>query len=613
MKFNIGIFLAVSLFTTFPAEIAIAQRSPQDPHPAYGTPAYGTSLGQPSMGQSQGSQPAQQPPIQPIRRSQDWQDTPWLGDAIKQTPRGEDFPFGAAGPTRPPALPASTDLLPTLRPPTQPFGASLFQQQFLVGRSQGVNPDYRISPGDQILVNIWGARTFSGTLTVDLQGNVFLPEVGPVTVGGLANRQLNETIRSALRRVYTDAVDAYTNLLNTQPVSVFVTGAVPRPGRYPGDRFDSLLYFLSQAGGPDPIAGSYRNITVRRGNQVLAHVDLYDFLLNGNLPILQFADNDTIVVAPKGATVEVLGEVRNSYVFEVAPRQTTGGMLMRIAQPFPAVSHAAIRGVRDGKPYTAYLPLESFAKEAIEDGDSITFHRDRIDTTMFVSVVGQSAGPSSFAVPRGAVLDTVLREITIDAKVANVDAIFLRRKSVAERQQRALETAMQELQRSVLTTSSSTDSQAAIRVQEAQLVERFIAQVRNVRPEGRVVLANVEGSRNIRLEPDDEIVIPQWSDVVLISGEVRLPQSIFYKPGKRIADYIVEAGGYTERSDQSRFVILRQNGAAEPGDENTVLQRGDHVMVLPRVDSKGFAIFKDIVEMVYRIALSTAVVIRVDN
>jgi len=611
MKFNICVLFAATLGLVVLAHPVIAQPSTQAQDPNRLHPAYGTPLGQSSTAQPQSVVPVPQQPIQPIRRSENWQDTPWLGDAMRIAPQGAGLPLSPNPPL--PPVPAGVEPSIAVRPPTQPFGASLFQQQFLVGRSQGVNPDYRISPGDQIMVNIWGARTFSGTLTVDLQGNVFLPEVGPIAVGGLANRQVNDTIRSALRRVYTDAVDAYTNLLNTQPVSVFVTGAVPRPGRYPGDRFDSLLYFLSQAGGPDPVAGSYRNITVRRGNEVLAKVDLYDFLLNGNLPILQFVDNDTIVVGPKGPTVEVQGDVRNPYIFEVAPRQTTGSMLMQIAQPLPTVSHAAIRGVRNGQSYTAYLPIESFANESIENGDFITFQRDRIDTTMFVSVVGQSAGPSSFAVPRGERLDTILRQIRVDPRVANLDAVFLRRKSVAERQQRALETAMQELQRSVLTTSSSTDSQAAIRVQEAQLVERFVAQVRNVRPEGRVVLANVEGSRDIRLEPDDEIVIPQWSDVVLISGEVRLPQSIFYKPGKRIADYIAEAGGYTERSDQSRFVILRQNGAAEPGDESTVLQRGDHVMVLPRVDSKGFAIFKDIVEMVYRIALSTAVVIRVDN
>jgi protein involved in polysaccharide export with SLBB domain len=529
-------------------------------------------------------------------------------------PRNGESSFGK---TTPAAI--SSPLLDTnaplgYRPQSQPYGSNLFQNQFLVGRTQGVNPNYSIGPGDQIAVNIWGARTFNGVLTVDLQGKIFIPEVGPVHVGGLPNNQINDAVRSALRRVFTDNVDAYTNLLNAQPVSVFVTGAVPRPGRYPGDRFDSLLYFLSQAGGPDPLAGSFRNITIRRNGHVLAQVDLYEFLVNGKLPILQFADNDTIIVGPRGATVEVQGDVRNPYIFEVAPQITTGQSLMSLAQPTPAASHVGIRGLRNGEPYTAYLPLEKFASVAVEDGDQYVFQTDRVDQAMFVTVTGQTAGPSTYTVRRGALLGELLDLIPADPNIVVREAIYLRRRSVAERQKRALDTALQELQRSTLTTSSSTESQAAIRIQEAQLIERFVSQVRanpHAQPEGRVVLANRPGSRDMRLEPDDEIVIPHKSDVVLVSGEVRMPQSVLFQSGKTAADYVADSGGYTERSDQSRFIVLRQNGVAEVGDNSIVINPGDHVMVLPRVDSKGFGIFKDIVEVIYRIAVSSGIVIRV--
>src|SRR5690606_28280450 len=124
----------------------------------------------------------------------------------------------------------------------------------------GVNPDYAIAQGDRIAVRMWGARTFDGVLVVDIQGNIFLPEIGPIKVEGITNDRLAQRVRASVAQVYTDNVKVYTNLLGTQPLGVFVTGAVPYPGRYPGAKDDSVLYYLARAGGIDPQSGSYRDI-----------------------------------------------------------------------------------------------------------------------------------------------------------------------------------------------------------------------------------------------------------------------------------------------------------------------------------------------------------------
>ncbi|MFA7431449.1 MAG: SLBB domain-containing protein, partial [Rhodospirillaceae bacterium] len=393
------------------------------------------------------------------------------------------------------------------------------------------------------------------------------------------------------------------------PVSVYVTGGVALPGKYAGARTDSLLYYLAMAGGIDPRAGSYRAITVRRGGRQIAQIDLYDFLINGSLPDVQFTDNDTIVVAPQGPTVRVEGDVRRAHLFEVAPQVTTGAQIASIASPQPEVSHVSVRGIRDGMPYNAYLPLAQFADLRVNDGDVYAFQADRIDTTIFVQVQGHSAGPSAMAVRRNARLRDVLDLVEIDPDQAATSAIYLRRQSVAARQDRALEVSLQELQRSVLLTPSSGPTEAEIRVQEAQLVERFIAQVRAVRSEGRVVLANQPGAMDMRVEAGDEIIIPQRSDVVLISGEVRVPQSILYAPGRSVADFVQDAGGFTERADRGKFVVLHQNGAAEI-TSNPDLRPGDQVLVLPEADAKGMAIFRDIVEIMYRVAVSAGIVVR---
>jgi protein involved in polysaccharide export with SLBB domain len=112
---------------------------------------------------------------------------------------------------------------------------------------------------------------------VDAQGNVFLPNVGPIPVAGTKNAELTAKMRAGLGRVYARNFEVYTNLLTAKPVAVFVTGGVKRPGRYAGVPSDSALFFLEQAGGIDPRLGSYRNISVLRAGQKLAELDLYDF------------------------------------------------------------------------------------------------------------------------------------------------------------------------------------------------------------------------------------------------------------------------------------------------------------------------------------------------
>jgi len=116
----------------------------------------------------------------------------------------------------------------------RPFGANLFDGGFSNDREDGINPGYVIQPGDQIAVRVWGAIEFSEILTVDARGNIFIPKVGPVRVGGSPNRDLNGRVAFAVRSVFTDNVRVYTSLKGAQPVAVFVTGFVPQPGRFSG-------------------------------------------------------------------------------------------------------------------------------------------------------------------------------------------------------------------------------------------------------------------------------------------------------------------------------------------------------------------------------------------
>lgn len=490
-----------------------------------------------------------------------------------------------------------------------PFGSQLFSKANFIDQSLGVNAKYTIAPGDRIAVKMWGARTYENVLAVDVQGNIFIPEVGPVHVEGVNNSSLSSVVSASISKVFTNNVSIYTNLLGAQPIGIYVTGAVKFPGHFPGARSDSLLYFLSRAGGVDPERGSYRNIIVRRKGKTVSNIDLYDFLIKGDLPDIEFKDNDTIVVATQLPTVAVIGDVKNSYKYEIDPSRTVGSDVLALASPRGTASHVMLKGVRGEKAVSQFISLSQARGTKLAAGDILSVVSDYTSDQITIRIDGNSNGASTLAIDRSTLLGQVANLIEVDPLTRDLNAIYLRRVSVAERQKTAIERSLYELQRSVLTGSSSSSTGSAIRVQEAQLINKFVMQARSVAPEGRVVLAGVDWSK-VHLEEGDEIVIPEKSEIIFISGEVKVPQTILWRKQFGTYNYIQAAGGLSNRGDEDRLVILRRNGSVHDGSEP--IQKGDHIMVLPALDTKIFAMFKDLVEITYRIALSTAVVLRID-
>jgi len=492
----------------------------------------------------------------------------------------------------------------------QPYGSQLFSNINVIDKALGVSPSYEITVGDRIAVRMWGARQYENILTVDVQGNIFLPEIGPIHVSGIKNSALTGVVKSSVSKVFTNNVKIYTNLLGTQPIGVYVTGAVKYPGRYPGGKTDTVLYFLARAGGIDEKGGSYRSIKVLRNGKQVVNIDLYKFLLQGEMPSVGFQENDTIVVGPQFPTVTVVGNVRNSYRYEFDPSTYTAGDILSIAGPEDLVSHAMITGVRGQKTVSLYLPLNEYRSQRVFPGDIIDLQNDQTSTQIIVSVEGNSAGPSTMSLDKSSVLGQVIKLIQADASTHDLDAIYIRRKSVAERQKLAIEQSLYELQRSVLTGSSASASGSAIRVQEAQLIDRFVQQARAVEPEGRVVLSGANWA-DMHLEEGDEIVIPEKSEVIYISGEVKVPQTVLWRAGFTPDDYIRAAGGVSHRGDDDRLIIVRRDGSVQNGSDPIL--KGDHIMVLPEIDTKLFAAFKDLIEITYRVALSAAVVLNAND
>jgi protein involved in polysaccharide export with SLBB domain len=500
----------------------------------------------------------------------------------------------------------SSQQLPKKVDQVRPFGAQLFDGGFSGVRADGLNPDYRLVPGDQVTLRIWGAIELERILPVDAQGNIFIPSVGPLQVQGLRNGELNNRISSAIQSVYPENVHVYTNLQGVQPVAVFVTGYVTNPGRYAGTPDNSILYFLAQAGGVDSQLGSYRKIRVLRDNRLIAEADLYNFLYKGELVRPQFQDGDTIVVEPRGADIVVVGDVEREYRYELTSHQISGRVLIQMARLKPQVSHALLRGDREGEPVAYYLSLSEFADINLENGDEVLFSADRRDETIVVQIEGSYYGPSRYALPRDVHLQEFLDAIAVPRELTAVQNVSLRRISVAEQQKQALDDSLRRLQTAYLGASASTPEEANVRMQESRLISEFVQRASQVEPDGRLVVAINNKVVDIRLQDGDVITLPENSDSILIGGEVLVPQSVVFKPGVSVAEYIEAAGGFTERANVDQILVVRQSGETQI-DKGVTLRPGDKILVLPKAPTKNLQLWASITQIIFQIAVITKV------
>jgi protein involved in polysaccharide export with SLBB domain len=483
----------------------------------------------------------------------------------------------------------------------EPFGASLFTGA-ASGAASGPNPNYRIQIGDQVSIRLWGGVNADVNTAVDAQGNVFVPNVGAIRVAGVRAGDLQGAVRSRIGSVYTENVQVYAAIQQTHQVGVFVTGFVRSPGRHLGAGSDSVLDYLMRAGGVDPARGSYRDIRLQRRGQTLATVDLYEFLLKGVLPPVNLQEGDAIVVARQYPMMAAGGAVRNNYLFELREPASAGKEIGELARPLPSATDVFVRGTRAGNPYAAYMTLAELARTPLYDQDQVTFITDAPASTVSAQIQGSRIGPSMVVADRDVTLPELLDYVAVNPRLADTGNVYILRPSVAQMQERALKEALDRLEKSLFYAISVTTGEAQIRASEAQLIASYIQRAREFRPEGRVVVVDDDGRvARIRPQDNDVIVIPEKSETVMVAGEVMAPQAVVYDPNFTARDYVLRAGGTTERGRSGNQMIRRASGLIVL-DADAALKPGDELIVLPYIDTKSFQLVKDFVQVLYEIA-----------
>lgn len=520
-------------------------------------------------------------------------------DALSLNPGG-----AVAAPSRglpPPPAPAME--VPLMGPTV--FGSNIFTGAFSAEQFSGFNPNYQISIGDRISLRLWGAFTFEATEAVDPEGNIFIPNVGPVRVLGVRNSDLNGHIESSIKEVYRANVGVYATLDAAQPVKVFVTGFVHRPGLYGGSSWDSVLFYLDKAGGIDTERGSFRDISVQRGGSTRAQIDLYPFLLRGAMKPLQLSDGDTIVVGPRKHIITVSGEVLNPFQFEFTSARENVSYVLSLARPKPNATHMNLirRGGEELR--SEYTPLSQAKGIKAHDGDEIRVTADKVPGTILVRVEGANIGEHSLILPYGARLREALARIRA-APQANMEAIQIYRPALAQRQREMLDISLRRMEEMVLTARSATTEAANLREKEAELILQFIERAKSIKPKGQIVLGGPGDRAGTLLEDGDVIQIPVRTNLVSVNGEVIFPSTVVYEPGVSVADYIGKSGGYTQKANTSRIVVMHQDGTFGESKSEPI-QPGDEIFVLPRVESKNIEVTRGVTQILFQLAVVASV------
>jgi protein involved in polysaccharide export with SLBB domain len=189
-----------------------------------------------------------------------------------------------------------------------------------------IGPDYVVGPGDSLTINMWGGASQTMMRTIDRNGSLMLPEAGEVQVAGLTLERAQDAIDHALRQQFRNAQITVT-IARLRSVRVYVVGDVQSPGAYDIPSLSTALSALYAAGGPSA-AGSLRVVRHYRGKQLIAEIDLYDFLLHGvHNSDDRLEAGDTLVVPPAGPQVAVSGAVRRPAIYELKGEQTLDQVL----------------------------------------------------------------------------------------------------------------------------------------------------------------------------------------------------------------------------------------------------------------------------------------------
>ena len=403
------------------------------------------------------------------------------------------------------------------------FGHDIFNNKNLTFESsmQIATPqNYRLGPGDDVNVDIWGASQESFTETISPDGTITIEGVGVIHLAGLSVSQAKARLKQVLGPRYQGSKIDLT-LGQTRTITVSVIGEVKVPGTYTMSAFASVYNALYMAGGPNEI-GTLRNVKVYRNGRLLSSVDVYDFLLNGKLTgDVRLQDNDVITVSPYEALVNITGKVKRPMFYEMK-KSETAATLLRYAGGFT------------GDAYTKAIRINRKAG----NGYSV-FSVGEFDM-------------SSFKV--------------MDEDSVSVDSTLVRYQNMVEVKGAVFRPGMYQLGGSISSVKTLIEAAAGLTegaIGQHAVMHRMRAD-RSLEVQSVDIIGILEGTvPDVPLRNEDVIYIASREEnealkTVTINGEVHYPGVYRYAANESIEDLILQAGGPTEAASLVKVDVARR-------------------------------------------------------
>ena len=407
----------------------------------------------------------------------------------------------------------------------QVFGRTIFRTQNLTFEPNvnlATPQDYRLGPGDEVIIDVWGANQTTLRETISPDGYIHIPDLGPILLNGMDIAHAMEYLKQKLAQIYAaSAENIQISLGNARTIQVNVMGEVVQPGTYALSSFSTVFHALYRAGGVTTI-GSLRNVMVSRNGKVIAHLDVYPFILKGkNADDIRLQEGDMVIVPPYDALVEIQGKVKRPMIYEMKSDESME-TLLKYAGNFSADAYrnhvSVIR--RSGKEYSvATVDRNDFTRFRVQDGDVVTVDSilNRYANRLEIKGAVYHPGVYEFS----GKLNTV-RQLVEKAEGIMADAFTAR--AVLYRQR-----------------------------------ENLTSEVLPVNIEG--ILAGT--SPDIPLRKNDVLYIPSIHDLkdrgnIHIFGEVGNPGEYPYADNMTLEDLIITAGGLKEAASIVRVDIARR-------------------------------------------------------
>ena len=415
------------------------------------------------------------------------------------------------------------------------FGRDIFNNRSLTFEPQMNMPtpqNYVLGPGDLLVVDVYGASQEALKLTVSPDGDITVPGFGPIQVSGITVSAAQSKIQRKLGDYYQSST-IKTSLGQTRTIMVNVMGEVRTPGTYTLSAFATVFHALYRAGGINRL-GTLRNIKVFRQGRLVTVVDVYEFILNGRLAgNVRLQDNDVIQVGPYDCIVEIEGHVKRPMAYEMRKNESLA-TLMNYCGGFAGDAYKkSLRVERKNGQMKSVHNVEEFdfADFKVEDGHEIAVEGiyDRYENMVEI---------------KGAVWRPGMYEL--GDKVNSV-------RSLIESAQGLTEEAM--TSRAVMRRMKPNRTQEVISIDLEGILNGSVA--------------------DVSLENEDVLFIPTLAEhqnlrTLTITGEVIFPGVYEYADNMTLEDFILQAGGLTDRASATKIDVnrrLRNPHATEAGLE----------------------------------------------